>query len=59
MITIYLVCKNGSHDEPVKDEIVNKFELETDYKEGLKMLRCITNIFKDWVKLSKVLGRTK
>jgi len=58
MITIYLACKNGSHEEHA-EEVVEKFELDTDYKEGLKMLRCIVNVFKDWVRLSKMMGRTK
>lgn len=59
MISFYFVCKNGNHEHQTQDEIVERFEIDTDYAEGLKMLRCIVNVFKDWVKVSRMLGRTK
>jgi len=59
MITFYFVCKNGEHSHTTDDEIVNRFEVDCDYQEGLRMLRCITNIFKDWTRLSKLMGRAK
>lgn len=59
MISFYFVCKNGHHEHQTQDEIVERFEIDTDYAEGLKMLRCIVNVFKDWVKVSRMLGRTK
>lgn len=57
MITFYFVCKNGSHDKKA-EEVVKRFELNADYQEGLKMFRCIINIFQDWIRVSKILGRT-
>jgi len=57
MITFYLVCKNGSHEYNTKEEVVNKFQMDINYREGLKILRGITHKFKDLVKLAKILGR--
>jgi hypothetical protein len=59
MITFYFVCKNGAHDNPTNDQTEVKFEVNTDYYEGLKMFRCIENIFNDWIRMSKLLGRTR
>ena len=57
MITFYLVCKNGWHEDNTDDEVVNRFEMNIGYREGLKILRGITHKFKDLVKLAKILGR--
>jgi len=58
VITFYLVCKNAKHEDH-GEETVEKFELNTDYYEGLKMLRCIVNIFKGFMQQSILMGRIK
>ena len=57
MITFYLICKKGSHENNTKEEVVNRFQMDISYREGLKILRGITHKFKDLVKLAKILGR--
>ena len=57
MITFYLVCKNGAHEDSTREEVVNKFQMDISYREGLKILRGITHKFKNLVKLAKILGR--
>lgn len=59
MNTFYFVVKNGEHSDTSCDEVVERFEIDCDYPEGIKILRCIINIFKDWIRLSKIMGRTK
>lgn len=52
MITFYFVCKNASHEQAA-EEIVERFEIDMPYSDGLKMLRCIKHIFKDWLRLPR------
>jgi len=59
MLTFYLVCKNGPHADFEADEEMDKIEVDCDYREGLRMMRCVFHVLKDFIKLSKLMGRTK
>lgn len=51
MITFYFGLHTGKTGDTPEHKAEDVFELDIDYPEGLKLLRCITHIFKDWAKL--------
>jgi hypothetical protein len=57
MLTFYFVCKNGEHSYTTSDETVVHIEVDTNYLEGLKLLRCVVMYFKGMISLARQLGR--
>ena len=56
-INFYIVCKNGSHEDQSVQEAVDRIEVDLSYPEGLKVLRCMTNILKGWMKYEQAVER--
>lgn len=57
-VTFFLVCKNGGRDEMAEEE-KDIVEIDTDYREALKMLRGTTIYLKNMIEWSRKWGLIK